>query len=93
MWMAILTDGDTNWRPSSYSRELWNCRLDFNFPMVKLIDYEVQKAVLEKSQNPIAKVIAAHLAAIRTKGDPKLRYKNKVGRISEKLISIRLYWR
>ena len=37
--LAVLSDGNRAFRPVSYSDGRWGCRLLFEFPMVKLLDY------------------------------------------------------
>jgi hypothetical protein len=38
--LAILGDENNNWRPSVFQDDLWGCSTRFEFPIVKLIDYE-----------------------------------------------------
>lgn len=38
--LAVLGDKRVNWRPSSYGYELGGCQVSFEFPIVKLLDYE-----------------------------------------------------
>lgn len=46
--------------------------------MIKLLDFSDQKESLEKSSNPISKVLLAHLIALETYGNPILRFENKL---------------
>lgn len=48
------------------------------FPVVKLLDYAGQWAVLEKSNNPFAVVVMAHLKAQETRRYPKNRLRWKI---------------
>jgi hypothetical protein len=66
---AVLIDDDPSWRPTSYAYDLWDCRNEFQFPSVKLLDFAGRKAELEKSDNPFAVVVLAHLAARDTAND------------------------
>lgn len=76
--LAILTDRKKNWRPCEYHQEIWGCCLRFKFPIIKLIDFIPKAEILSKSQNPIAKVIEAHLAALQTGNKMPLRFENKL---------------
>ncbi len=71
--LAVLADERSNWRPNQFSYSLWECEVNFKFPIVKLIDYAPQWAVLEASSNPFAVVVMAHLKALETKRDPQER--------------------
>ena len=70
--LALLTDFDPTWRPGKYVRELAGCRVEFNFPIRKLTDYNEQE--LAASCNPFAFVARAHLAAHQTGDDMNRRY-------------------
>ena len=71
--LVILGDDRNNWRPSTYSQSLWGCRVEFEFPIVKLLDYESQWADLEASRNPFAIVTMAHLKTKSTRKDLQSR--------------------
>ncbi|MEO1134041.1 MAG: DUF4351 domain-containing protein [Cyanobacteria bacterium J06639_1] len=75
--LAILSDERSSWRPHRYDAELWGCRLSFEFPTVKLLDYRHRWEALEASQNPFAIVVMAHLKAqaTRTDTDERKRWK------------------
>ena len=36
---AVLTDDNDAWRPGQFRYELWGCKINFEFPIVKLADY------------------------------------------------------
>ena len=76
--LALLADEDTTWRPQSYGYTLWGYKLSMEFPVVKLLDYAGQWAVLEKSNNPFAIVVMAHLKAQETRRYPKNRLRWKI---------------
>lgn len=76
--LAILTDNNTKWRPCVYQHNLWGCKLEFQFLVVKLQDYMDKKIVLDESNNPFALVIAAQLAAIQAKQTDQDKYKTKL---------------
>lgn len=71
--LAVLGDDCLNWRSKPYEDELWGCKTTFNFPMVKLLDYEPRWAELEASMNPFAIVVMAHLKTKSTKEDLRSR--------------------
>jgi len=37
--LAILADEVSSWRPAGYTSEQWGCKINFEFPMVKIMDY------------------------------------------------------
>jgi len=76
--LAVLTDGDAEWRPRQFAYELFKCRISLEFPMVKLLDYRERWAELETSDNPFAIVIMAHLETQITRRKPLQRYDAKL---------------
>jgi hypothetical protein len=71
--LAILGDDRPTWRPSRFRDELWGCSTQFEFPIVKLSDYQDQWTVLEASRNPFAVVVMAHLKTKETHNQPMER--------------------
>lgn len=71
--LAVLGDGQADWRPQAYEYGRWGCRLQLHFPKVKLLDYELQWQELETSTNPFAVIVMAHLRTQATTGDPQTR--------------------
>jgi hypothetical protein len=71
--LAILGDERSSWRPNQYQSELWGCSVDFQFPVVKLLDYGEDWQALEESRNPFAVVVMAHLKAQETRNDGQQR--------------------
>jgi hypothetical protein len=71
--LAILGDDRANWRPEPFEDELWGCKVTFEFPMVKLLDYESRWSELETSRNPFAIAVMAHLKTKETKKDLQSR--------------------
>jgi len=71
--LAVLGDDQPAWKPDGYHYELWDCALDFRFPIVKMLDYAPQQALLEANANPFATVVLAHLTAQETHGSDELR--------------------
>ncbi|WP_414550491.1 Rpn family recombination-promoting nuclease/putative transposase [Anabaena sp. CCY 0017] len=71
--LAILCDTNREWRPSNYSYNYPDTRLDFEFGSVKLLDYEDSWEELENSNNPFATVVMAHLKTQQTRSSPAER--------------------
>lgn len=59
--VAILGDTSPSWRPNSYDRAMLDCELSLKFPIAKILDYESKWDELEKSDNPFAIIVMAHL--------------------------------
>ncbi len=71
--MAVLTDSQTRWRPSSFAYELLGCQVRFEFPIVKLSDYRSRLSILRADKNPFAVLTLAHLRTMETQKDPNAR--------------------
>ncbi len=76
--LAILGDEQVNWRPNRFGYELFGTKVEFQFPIVKLLDYQQRQSELEASRNPLATVVMAHLAAVQTKSDRLERKQQKL---------------
>ncbi|MCL6749855.1 cytosolic protein [Nostoc sp. CCCryo 231-06] len=76
--LAVLGDERANWRPSQFGYELFGCRVNFQFPVIKLVDYQQRRSELEVSRNPFALVVMAHLAALQTRDDRLQRKQQKL---------------
>ena len=72
--LAILADEVDSWRPDAYVSEQWGCKINFEFPMVKLMDYAKDIDSLLEQTNPFAIITAAHLKTKATKNNPQERY-------------------
>jgi hypothetical protein len=48
--LAILGDDRETWRPGPFETDLWGCRAKFEFPTIKLLDYESRWSELEASR-------------------------------------------
>jgi hypothetical protein len=72
--LAVLADEVSSWRPNGYTSEQWGCKINFEFPMVKLIDYADKIDDLLENTNPFAIITAAHLKTKATKDNPRERY-------------------
>ena len=73
--LAVLADADRGFRPMQYSAALWDCRVEFQFPTVKLLDYAepARWAELEASDNMFALVVMAQIRAKVTKDAEQLK--------------------
>ncbi|OCQ90737.1 cytosolic protein [Oscillatoriales cyanobacterium USR001] len=79
--VAILGDERKNWQPKEFGYQLWETKVQFNFKVVKLLDYALTWSELETSRNPFAIVVIAHLKAQETKDDRQERKKWKLALI------------
>ena len=70
---AILGDDRPNWRPDHYGYEQWRCRMSFDFPTVKLLDYADELDKLQEQGNPFGIIVAAHLHTQATRGNAQKR--------------------
>ena len=63
--LAVLSDSNRRFRPVCYEDGRWGCRILFEFPMVKLLDYAEPGhwAALEASDNIFALVVMAQIRA------------------------------
>jgi hypothetical protein len=61
--LGVLSDSDPGFRPGPHISEHFGCRIEFRFPTVKVLDYKEEWAALERSENPFAVVVMAHLKA------------------------------
>jgi hypothetical protein len=69
--LAVLADRSSRFRPGPYEEETLGCRVRFEYPCCKLLDLD--RAVLERDNNPAALVILAHRAAQERRRDPVQR--------------------
>ena len=67
--LAILADPLPYFRPDKYEVSYWGFKHKFEFPIVKILDYKEKWAELEKSDNPFAIIVMAHLKEMETKQD------------------------
>jgi hypothetical protein len=81
---ALLSDDNPTWRPDQFGYELLGCRVQLDFPTVKLLDYESRWAELEASDNPFAVVVMAQLETRRTRQQAQARYEAKL-RLAKRL--------
>lgn len=70
---AVINDEGIKWKPGQFGYSLWGCKISFEFPVVKLLDYKVRWAALENDDNPFATVVMAHLKALETQHNAEQR--------------------
>jgi hypothetical protein len=71
--LAILTDDQPDWRPTSFAYGRWGCRTELTFRNSKLLDFAAEEKALEESGNPFAAVVLAHCKTLETRRDPESR--------------------
>lgn len=76
--LVVLGDDDPNWRPKRYGYSRWGFLSGTKYPMVKLLDFQPRWSELERSSNPFAVVIMAHLSTLNTAGKPNQRFQSKL---------------
>ena len=76
--LAVLCDDQPGWRPNHFGYNIWDCRLEYHFPALKILDYRDKERELERSPNPFAPVILAQLKVLQTRGSPQTRWQWKV---------------
>jgi len=72
--LALLTDTNQNYRPTTFRISRWGFKLSFQFPLIKLIDYQEKGEELEQNPNPFSIVVMSFLKTIETKGSEQERY-------------------
>ena len=75
--VALLADGASAFRPCRYTRGRVGCRLEFTFPIVKLLDYKTEEE-LEADPSPFAVVSLVQLRKLEAAGDMARRFEFKV---------------
>ncbi len=63
--LGVLCDEHPAWRPDHFGYDNWGCKVGIWYPVVKLIDFREDEAVLEQSPNPFAAVILAQAKSPR----------------------------
>ncbi len=76
--LVILGDDHPGWRPHRYRQDLWGCRSELRFPVLKLWDYNERWSELEASENPFAAAVMVHLKTRATRQDAKGRLRWKL---------------
>ena len=72
--LAVLADGNKEWRPREYVNSLWNCSFSLEFPVVKLLDFDESALLPRIKSNPFALVVLAHQKARISAGNDEIRY-------------------
>ena len=75
--IAVLGDDNPRWRPDRFGYRRWGVKAEFQFPVVKLLDYAAKRRELEQSTNLFATVVLAHLDTLETRQDPGERKDRK----------------
>ena len=76
--LAILGDLSPSWRPGSFSSDIPPLGMGLGYVAIKLIDLEEKIELPRFRGNPVAMVIRAHLAALRTRRDLEARLMQRV---------------
>lgn len=76
--LGVLADDSPNWRPNSYWQEAWGYRAGIEFPTTKLLDFAPEREMLERSANPFAVIVLAHLDALATRNRADQRREAKL---------------
>ena len=76
--LAVLGDGDPQWRPNEFGYAIADFETRMRFPVAKLLDYESHWSTLEQSANPFAVIVMSHLRALATMGQPESRLEWKL---------------
>lgn len=72
--LAVLTDDDPNWRPSTFAYGRWGSETRLRFPSVKLLDHATDETTLAASTSPFAVIVLAHLKTMETRKDETQRH-------------------
>jgi hypothetical protein len=76
--IGVIADQSRKWRPNHWAQNVMQCRVQFDFPIVKLNDFEDRQVELEASDNPFATVILAHLLSQASAKQPEARFRFKI---------------
>ncbi len=75
--LALLADDDRNFRPNQFHRKKGGCRLEFRFPIVKLLDHKTE-AELVTDPSPFAIVSLVQLRKLQAGSDMQRRHQFKL---------------
>ena len=75
--LALLVDGDPRFRPDRFTREKAGCRLEFKFPVVKLLDHKSPQE-LTADPSPFAVASLVQLSKLRAGNDAQRRFDYKL---------------
>jgi len=65
-------------KPKNHHYSRWGCKLNFQFPVVKLLDYQKNWSALTASRNPFAIMVMAHLKTKATRNNASERFSSKL---------------
>ncbi|HET6384945.1 MAG TPA: hypothetical protein VFJ58_16245 [Armatimonadota bacterium] len=74
---AILGDPSPSWRPDHFDYGAFGSSTGMTFQVVKLLDYRKRLEELERSDNPFALAVLAHLRSVATSRNPRKRRREK----------------
>jgi predicted transposase YdaD len=77
--LAVLADGDPDWRPGPYHTEFAGCIEHFEYPTCKVLDCVDPEGEFERTGNVFALLVAAHQVALRTRQDLLARSAGRFG--------------
>ena len=75
---VVLGDLSPSWRPGHFSSDVPPLGMSLGYLSLKLIDLEVKLESPRFRCNPVAMVVRAHLAALRTRNDLEARYTQRI---------------
>ena len=75
---VILGDLSPSWRPGQFSSDVPPLGMSLGYLSLKLIDLELKLELPKFRGNPVAMVVRAHLAALRTRHDLEARCTQRV---------------
>ena len=75
---VVLGDLSPSWRPGHFSSDVPPLGMSLGYLSLKLIDLEVKLESPRFRGNPVAMVVRAHLAALRTRHDLEARYTQRI---------------
>ncbi len=75
---AVLADESAYWKPEFFGYGFGKSSNRMEFGILKLTDFIGQEEALERSDNPFALAVLAHLKTLETKGNPEDRYQWKL---------------
>ena len=76
--LVLLADEQPRWRPDSFHQQFESTMSAFSFGTAKLLDYAVDTAALEASDNPVAWLTLAHRRSQLAHHDPNKLYSAKL---------------
>ncbi len=71
--LVILGDDRPSWRPQEFESQIWESRTYRSYRAVKRLDYQNKWSELERSTNPFAVMVMAHLKTMATRQDARKR--------------------